>query len=181
MPEAEREASTEGAVPEADPDQREVEKGRRHDAPDAATIAGGIYRALRKGLEDSGNEPGAADFYYGEMEMRRLARRGTKTGNRAQPRAESALLAAYWAVSGYGLRASRAIAAIVVLILVGVGGVLDGGGCRTRRGLHPSWRRWTSAQVRSSTRRAKRRRWPWWIPLLVRSSMCRCRRLRSTG
>jgi len=26
---------------------------------------------LRKGLEDAKNEPGAADFYYGEMEMRR--------------------------------------------------------------------------------------------------------------
>ena len=33
----------------------------------------GIYRDLRKGLEDVKNEPGAADFYYGEMEMRRLA------------------------------------------------------------------------------------------------------------
>ncbi|QOW01848.1 pentapeptide repeat-containing protein [Rhodococcus pyridinivorans] len=118
VPEAEREFSTERAVPDADPDQPGVGKEDVDDAPDAATIAG-IYRALRKGLEDSGNEPGAADFYYGEMEMRRLARRETKTGNRAQPRAESALLAAYWAVSGYGLRASRAIAAIVVLILVG--------------------------------------------------------------
>jgi hypothetical protein len=28
------------------------------------------YRALRKGREDSKDEPGAADFYYGEMEMR---------------------------------------------------------------------------------------------------------------
>jgi Luciferase-like monooxygenase len=30
-----------------------------------------IYRALRKGREDNKDEPGAADFYYGEMEMRR--------------------------------------------------------------------------------------------------------------
>jgi uncharacterized protein YjbI with pentapeptide repeats len=29
------------------------------------------YRALRKGREDVKNEPGAGDFYYGEMEMRR--------------------------------------------------------------------------------------------------------------
>lgn len=29
------------------------------------------YRQLRKGFEDGKNEPGAADFYYGEMEMRR--------------------------------------------------------------------------------------------------------------
>ena len=31
----------------------------------------GLYRALRKGREDVKDEPGAADFYYGEMEMRR--------------------------------------------------------------------------------------------------------------
>jgi hypothetical protein len=30
----------------------------------------GLYRALRKGREDARDEPGAADFYYGEMEMR---------------------------------------------------------------------------------------------------------------
>jgi hypothetical protein len=34
----------------------------------------GLYRALRKGREDVKDEPGAADFYYGEMEMRRHAR-----------------------------------------------------------------------------------------------------------
>jgi hypothetical protein len=32
-----------------------------------------LYRQLRKAQEDAKNEPGAADFYYGEMEMRRLA------------------------------------------------------------------------------------------------------------
>jgi hypothetical protein len=32
-----------------------------------------LYRALRKAQEDSRIEPGAADLYYGEMEMRRLA------------------------------------------------------------------------------------------------------------
>src|SRR5215212_4945182 len=42
--------------------------------PDAQRIAG-IYRALRKGREDNKDEPGAADFYYGEMEMRRHAKR----------------------------------------------------------------------------------------------------------
>ena len=35
-----------------------------------------IYRALRKGREDGKDEPGAADFYYGEMEMRRQRPRG---------------------------------------------------------------------------------------------------------
>ncbi|MEW2265528.1 pentapeptide repeat-containing protein [Streptomyces sp. NPDC047853] len=61
-----------------------------------------VYRALRKAFEDAKHEPGAADFYYGEMEMRRYAD--------DIPRSERALLTAYWALSGYGLRASRALA-----------------------------------------------------------------------
>ncbi|MFE9178520.1 pentapeptide repeat-containing protein [Streptomyces sp. NPDC007126] len=65
-----------------------------------------IYRQLRKGLEDSKDEPGAADFYYGEMEMRRKDRR--------RPWGERALLWLYWAVSGYGLRAGRALAWLVL-------------------------------------------------------------------
>jgi hypothetical protein len=32
-----------------------------------------VYRQLHKGREDAKNEPGAADFYYGECEMRRHA------------------------------------------------------------------------------------------------------------
>ncbi|WP_127355932.1 pentapeptide repeat-containing protein [Actinacidiphila soli] len=42
-----------------------------------------VYRALRKAFEDSKNEPDAADFYYGEMEMRRH--------DHDRPRAERAL------------------------------------------------------------------------------------------
>ncbi|WP_030832556.1 hypothetical protein [Streptomyces sp. NRRL S-104] len=67
-------------------------------------------------FEDAKNEPDAADFYYGEMEMRR------HDGDR--PRSERALLTLYWAVSGYGLRASRALAwlfgamAVTVLIMM---------------------------------------------------------------
>lgn len=61
-----------------------------------------LYRHLRKSFEDSKNEPDAADFYYGEMEMRRH--------DLNRPRAERALITLYWAVSGYGLRASRALA-----------------------------------------------------------------------
>ncbi|MET7665588.1 hypothetical protein ABZS99_43710, partial [Streptomyces sp. NPDC005463] len=61
-----------------------------------------LYRQVRKSLEDGKNEPDAADFYYGEMEMRRH--------DSTRPPAERALLTAYWAVSGYGLRASRALA-----------------------------------------------------------------------
>jgi hypothetical protein len=69
-----------------------------------------MYQALRKGLEDRKDEPGAADFYYGEMEMRR----------QGSPRRsfERALLWAYWLVSGYGLRASRALATLLGVVLL---------------------------------------------------------------
>ena len=88
-------------------------------APDSAdqvepALLATLYRALRKSYEDSSNEPGAADFYYGEMEMRR-ADTGTD-------RAERGLLTAYWALSGYGLRAARALgfllAAVTLTMLV---------------------------------------------------------------
>jgi hypothetical protein len=69
--------------------------------PDPEGIAA-LYRQLRKAFEDGKNDPGAADFYYGEMEMRRHDRTGT-------PRGERGLLWAYWLLSGYGLRASRAL------------------------------------------------------------------------
>jgi hypothetical protein len=72
------------------------------------------YRALRKGLEDVKDEPGAADFYYGEMEMRRRA---------ASPRSvERALLFAYWLVAGYGLRASRALAMLLLALVLATAG-----------------------------------------------------------
>ncbi|MFI2031844.1 pentapeptide repeat-containing protein [Streptomyces buecherae] len=69
-----------------------------------------VYRALRKAFEDGKHEPGAADFYYGEMEMRRHAD--------DVPRSERGLLSAYWALSGYGLRASRALAWLGVAMLL---------------------------------------------------------------
>ncbi|WP_225799038.1 pentapeptide repeat-containing protein [Streptomyces sp. NK15101] len=65
-----------------------------------------VYRQLRKALEDGRNEPGAADFYYGEMEMRRH--------DAAASRGERALLRLYWGLSGYGLRAVRALAWLVL-------------------------------------------------------------------
>jgi uncharacterized protein YjbI with pentapeptide repeats len=73
------------------------------DAPELKPAAvAALYRQLRKSLEDGKNEPDAADFYYGECEMRRH-----DTG---RPWGERALLSAYWALSGYGLRATRALA-----------------------------------------------------------------------
>lgn len=89
------------------------------DGTPAAPIVAGIYRSLRKGLEDARNEPGAADFYYGEMEMRRLARRAPSPTGPKPSLAETWLLTGYWALAGYGLRAWRALAAITALILVG--------------------------------------------------------------
>ncbi|WP_307818277.1 pentapeptide repeat-containing protein [Streptomyces sp. MBT60] len=73
------------------------------DAPELKPAAvAALYRQLRKSLEDGKNEPDAADFYYGECEMRRH--------DTCRPWGERVLLAAYWVVSGYGLRALRALA-----------------------------------------------------------------------
>ena len=128
-------------------------------------VVAGLYRALRKGREDAKDEPGAADFYYGEMEMRRHTRpasankrrrsirrrlgamvsglvkaykngklrpwrrvkRTSPEGTSLSPggsrgRVERGILTAYWLVSGYGLRANRAVAwlaAITALLALG--------------------------------------------------------------
>ena len=100
--------------------------GRNWPEPDAIAP---IYRSLRKGLEDRKDEPGAADFYYGEMEMRRHA---TST-----PRGERLILWAYWLLSGYALRGTRAATALVVAILgfavlFDQGGLKDGAGSALR-------------------------------------------------
>jgi uncharacterized protein YjbI with pentapeptide repeats len=70
----------------------------------------GLYRDLRKGREDAKDEPGAADFYYGEMELRRR--------NRDAPRAERLVLWLYWLTSGYALRAWRAVTTLAVVVLL---------------------------------------------------------------
>ncbi|MFG3557135.1 pentapeptide repeat-containing protein [Micromonospora sp. NPDC047557] len=72
------------------------------------------YRSLRKSYEDAKNEPGAADFYYGEMEMRRK--------DSTASRADRFILTCYWLISGYGMRAWRAVLAL--LFVVGTHGVL---------------------------------------------------------
>ncbi|MEU3609794.1 hypothetical protein AB0E83_30780 [Streptomyces sp. NPDC035033] len=77
--------------------------------PDPDDVAA-LYRQLRKAFEDGKNEPGAADFYYGECEMRRHDRTGT-------PKTERGLLWAYWLLSGYGLRASRALGWLAAFML----------------------------------------------------------------
>ena len=85
----------------------------RQDVPqrrERAREIANLYRALRKGHEDNRNEPGAADFYYGEMELRREATPSS---------VERAILWLYWLVSGYGLRAWRALAAVVGGLVLG--------------------------------------------------------------
>ncbi|MFF1781341.1 pentapeptide repeat-containing protein [Streptomyces virginiae] len=140
---------------------------RESDPPRVA----GLYRALRKSLEESKNEPGAADFYYGEMEMRRHAD--------ATPWPERFVLALYWLASGYGLRASRSIACLFVVfglitaVMVGWGlpekvppsrisGSIVSGSNMTSHvdadleesaaALPPSNQRWTSGRVKNSAR-----------------------------
>ncbi|WP_346766491.1 pentapeptide repeat-containing protein [Streptomyces sp. A1547] len=79
-------------------------------SPDPKDV-GATYRQLRKAFEDGKNEPGAADLYYGEMEMRRHDRADTPPGERG-------LLHGYWLLSGYGLRASRALGWLAAAMLV---------------------------------------------------------------
>jgi hypothetical protein len=84
------------------------------------------YRQLRKGREDAKDEPGAADFYYGEMEMRRRPPGSNQDAEEqsgypalvhgARTRAERVIIATYWLISGYGLRASRALAWLVIVL-----------------------------------------------------------------
>jgi uncharacterized protein YjbI with pentapeptide repeats len=68
-----------------------------------------VYRAMRKAREASHDYPGAADFYYGEMEMRRAA---------AGSRVERLILNLYWLLSGYGMRAGRAVVSYAVAVLL---------------------------------------------------------------
>jgi uncharacterized protein YjbI with pentapeptide repeats len=76
----------------------------------------GLYRALRNALEDTRDQAGAGDLYFGEMDMRRRAR---PTCNRNQLRAQCdrGVLFGYWLLSAYGLKATRALAALAIVIL----------------------------------------------------------------
>jgi uncharacterized protein YjbI with pentapeptide repeats len=105
------------------PSRREWRTGPHHPdpglTPDPGDVAA-LYRQLRKAFEDGKNEPGAADFYYGECEMRRHDRANT-------PWSERGLLWGYWLLSGYGLRASRALGWLAlamittILLMMGLG------------------------------------------------------------
>ena len=81
-----------------------------------------LYRALRKSREDAKDEPGAADFYYGEMEMRRHDRgEGHADGGWSRGLVSRSVLTAYWLVSGYGLRAWRSLAALAAVMAISAG------------------------------------------------------------
>lgn len=94
-------------------------------SPQQAERLAFVYRQLRKAGEDAKNEPGAADFYYGEMEMRRHAA--------TTPAAERLILQAYWALSGYGLRATRALAVLMVVLILATVGFATVGFSASRR------------------------------------------------
>ena len=101
-----RTAGRPAPAPGRTPSPRHWRTGPHHPDPDLTPgpqDVATLYRHLRKAFEDGKNEPGAADFYYGEMEMRRHDRTGTPPGERF-------LLWGYWLLSGYGLRATRALA-----------------------------------------------------------------------
>jgi uncharacterized protein YjbI with pentapeptide repeats len=76
-----------------------------------------LYRSLRKGREDNKDAPGAADFYYGEMEMRRKIPAASGGRGWLNSVGEKLLLGFYWASSGYGLRPSRALICLLVTII----------------------------------------------------------------
>jgi hypothetical protein len=96
------------------------------EVPNAAQISA-VYRSLRRGRENNKHESLAADFYYGEMEMRRHAKRTELHGARRHDHrqiataSEYVVLWLYWLVSGYGLRAWRALTALAVVVLLASG------------------------------------------------------------
>jgi uncharacterized protein YjbI with pentapeptide repeats len=76
-----------------------------------------LYRSLRKAREDNNDQAGASDLYYGEMEMRRHTPAHSGHGW-ARARADKLIITQYWALAGYGLRATRALSAFAGLILL---------------------------------------------------------------
>ncbi len=96
--------------PRSAPPTLQLEQPR---VPDASSVAD-LYRSLRRAREEGKDSPGSASFYFGEMEMRRLALRGS--GLRNLP--ERVVLRAYWLISGYGLRAWRALATLFLLLAI---------------------------------------------------------------
>ena len=70
-----------------------------------------VYRSLRNSFEGKKDLMNAADFYYGEMEMRRH--------NLSASVSDRIILTLYWIISGYGLYAARALICLFIAILTG--------------------------------------------------------------
>lgn len=79
-----------------------------------------IYRELRQAYEKQGNRPGAADFYYGEMNARikasftdfiRAPFRNTRSI------VVALVVGAYWLMSGYAQRPMRSISLFIATAL----------------------------------------------------------------
>lgn len=90
----------------------------RDDGPELepAQLAG-LYRALRKAREDAGDQAGANDHYFGEMEMRRHSKpMADERRARVRVGCDRSVLFGYWLLSGYGLKASRALLALIAAI-----------------------------------------------------------------
>jgi uncharacterized protein YjbI with pentapeptide repeats len=69
----------------------------------------GVYRGIRRSFEAKSNQPGASDFYFGEMEMRKHSQQSSLS--------DKSIIWIYWLTCGYGLRASRAFLLLALLIL----------------------------------------------------------------
>lgn len=80
-------------------------------APLNTSQVSSVYRELRRSLESKSDMPGAADFYFGEMEMRRWG------GSRSY--LERLLVWSYWLLCGYGLRPARALGTWVLMVVGG--------------------------------------------------------------
>lgn len=100
----------------SDPDPDRQRRTETREVLDPGQLAG-LYRALRKAREDSKDQAGAADLYYGEMETRRRTPIPKKRG-RLRACADKFVIYGYWLLAGYGLRASRAVTALAVMILL---------------------------------------------------------------
>lgn len=87
-----------------------------------------LYRGLRKAREDGKDQAGAGDLYYGEMEMRRQAAASAERGRGyLRALADRIVLTLYWLLSGYGMRASRALVALAVVVSVAAVGMASWG------------------------------------------------------
>jgi hypothetical protein len=76
-----------------------------------------VYRELRRGFESKSDMPGAADFYFGEMEMRRWCGRRSIL--------ERFFVWSYWALSGYGLKPGRALVAWLLIVSAGAAALVS--------------------------------------------------------